>query len=159
MFPDGAQVGSPALRARRFLTSNVLLCIGIGIFVLSFFLPAVNAYELDFDGFACGWVSLFALQDGMSVSALAFFGGLINPIAIFYVVLRIRDRGPHFRSVLSTAILLFIPLTWLSLAFAQYRVEIGHVAWITGLLLMISWSDLRYLLRLPYVTGSLIPHS
>ena len=113
MFPDGNQVGLPALRARRLLTSDILLYVGIGIFVLSFFLPAVNAYDLDFDGFACAWLSLFSVGDGMSISALAFFGGLINPVAITYVVLRIVGRVPNLRRGLSTAILSFIPITWL----------------------------------------------
>ncbi len=153
MFPDGAQVGSPALRARRFLTSNALFYIGIGIFVVSFFLPAVNAYGLDFDGFACAWLSLFALQDGMSVSALAFFGGLINPIAITYVVLRILGRAPSVRRILSTTILFFIPITWLSLAFTPYGIKIGHVIWISGLMLVISWSDLGHLPRLRRVSA------
>jgi hypothetical protein len=82
MFPDGTASRLPAIRGRGFLTSKALLFVGTGAFVLSFFLPAVNANGLDLDGFACAWLSLFALQDGMSISALAFFGGLINPIAI-----------------------------------------------------------------------------
>ena len=95
MSPDGTQVGLPALRAGRFLTNRALFHVGIGIFVLSFFLPTVNPYDLgDFDGFACAWLSLFALQDGISISALVFFGGLINPVAIAYVVLRILGRAP-----------------------------------------------------------------
>jgi hypothetical protein len=100
------------------------------------------------DGLACAWLSLFALQDGISVSALAFFGGLINPIAIAYIVLRILSRAPRVRSALATTILFFIPITWLFLALASYRIEIGHIAWITGILLMISWADLRYFSRL-----------
>lgn len=78
------------------------------------------------------------------MSALFFFGGLINPIAIVYISLRILDRAPRVRSGLATAILLLIALTWLSLALMQYRIRIGHIAWITGLFLMIAWSDLRF---------------
>ena len=147
MSPDGTQVGLPALRASRLPTSGALFYVGIGIFVVSFFLPAVNGL-VDLDGFACAWFSLFALQDGMSVSALAFFGGLINPIAIAYVVLRILGRAPRVRSALATTILFFIPITWLSLAPSSYRIEIGHIAWIAGILLMISWPDLRSFSRL-----------
>lgn len=159
MHPDGTQVGSASLNVNRFLTRGIFLYVGIASYVLSFVLPAVNPYDLGgLPGWACAWLSFAAIGDGVSWSALGFFGGLINPIAIAYVVLRIRNRAPHFRSGLATAILLFIPLTWLSLAFVQYRIEIGHFAWIAGLLFMISWSDLRYLLRLPYVTVSLTPH-
>jgi hypothetical protein len=158
MSPDEAQVGPTSTNVRRFLTSATVLYFGIAIYVLSFFLPAVNPYDLGgIPGWACAWLSFGSIGEGVSWSALGFFGALINPIAITYVVLRIRNRAPHFRSVLATAILLFIPLTWLSLAFAQYKIEAGHIAWIAGLLSMISWSDLRYLLRLPYVTGTLTP--
>jgi len=149
MSPDGTQVGVPLLRASRFLTGDALFYVGIGIFVVSFFLPAVNLNGLGvLDGFACAWLSFFALQDGKSVSTLACFGGLINPIAITYVVLRILGRAPRVRSALATTILFFIPITWLSLALASYRIEVGHIAWITGILLMISWPDLGYFSRL-----------
>jgi len=147
MLPDGDQVGLPALRARRLLTS-ALLCVGIGIFVLSFSLPAVNAYDLDLDGFACSWLSLCSVGDGMSISSLAFLGGLINPVAITYSVLRVLGRAPNLRKGLSTAILFFIPITWLSLALMRYGIRVGHVAWILGLLLMIDWSDLGHFSRL-----------
>jgi len=160
MSPDETQVGLPALSASRFLASNALFYVGIGIFVVSFLLPAVNLNGLgDLDGFACAWLSLFALQDGMSVSALTFFGGLINPIAIPYVALRILGRAPRVRSALATTILFSIPITWLSLALTSYRIEMGHIAWITGLLLMISWSDFRYLSRLRHAPGPFNPRS
>src|ERR1700722_674853 len=145
MSPDARQVGLPPLRASRFLTSDTLFYVGIGIFIVSFLLPAVNLNGLgNFDGFACAWLSLFALQAGMSVSALAFFGGLINPIVIAYVLLRILGRAPSVRKGLAATILFFIPITWLSLAFMSYRIEVGHVAWILGIFFMISWSDLSY---------------
>jgi hypothetical protein len=35
----------------------------------------------------------------------------------------------------------------------RYRIEIGHIAWISGLLLMISWSDLHYFSRLRRVNA------
>jgi hypothetical protein len=155
MSPDEGQVGAVCPNAGRFPTRAVFLYFGIAIYALSFFLPAVNPYNLGgFPGWACAWLAFSTIGDGVSGSALGFFGGLINPIAITYVVLRIRNRAAHFRSALATAILLFMPLTWLSLAITQYRVEIGHVAWITGLLLMISWSDLRYLSRSRRINAS-----
>ncbi len=77
----------------------------------------------------------------LGLSSLAFFGGLINPIAIAYVVLRIRNRAPKTRIAFESTILLCIPVTWLSLAIMHFRIGVGHVAWVTGLLLMVSWKD------------------
>ncbi len=81
--------------------------------------------------------------DNKEVNGLAVFGGLLNPIAIAYTVLRIRDRAPDTRFFLAGAILAFIPLTWLSLIVMHLGISIGHVAWIAGLILIIHWRDLR----------------
>jgi hypothetical protein len=122
-----------------------LFWLGIAIYVLSFFLPSVNPYSLGpFPGWACAWVAFFTLGE-RSAESLAFFGALINPIAIAYVVLHIRNRAPRVRVGLALAILLFIPLTWVSLVVMRFPVEIGHVAWIVGLLLMMPWADFRRL--------------
>jgi hypothetical protein len=54
----------------------------------------------------------FFTFDEKGMALLAFFGGLINPIAIVYIVLRILRRTIKVRTGLAIAILLFIPLTW-----------------------------------------------
>jgi hypothetical protein len=93
-------------------------------------------------GWICAWMAFFGL-DNKDVNGLAVFGGLINPIAIAYIVLRIRYRAPEARFFLAGATLAFIPLTWLSLIMMHLGILIGHFAWIAGLLLMIDWKDFR----------------
>jgi hypothetical protein len=117
---------------------------GVGLFLLSFFLPAIRTEFSDRDapGWICAWMAFFGL-DNKEVNGLAVFGGLLNPIAIAYTVLRIRDRAPDTRFFLAGAILAFIPLTWLSLIVMHLGISIGHVAWIAGLILIIHWRDLR----------------
>lgn len=146
MSPDGFQVGAHSPRLTKFQTNSAFFYLGIGLYVASFFLPAVDPSNfVVLPGWACAWFSLFALEDGRTMSALFFFSGLINPIAIVYILLRILGRAPRVRSGLASAVLLFAALTWLSLVFMQYRIKIGHFAWISGLLLMISWMDIpRY---------------
>lgn len=87
-------------------------------------------------------MAFFGLNN-KEVNGLAVFGGLINPIAIVYIVMRILDRAPQGRFLLAGAILAFIPLTWLSLIMMHLGVLIGHVTWIAGLLLIIDWKDFR----------------
>lgn len=83
------------------------------------------------------------LVAGLRLSA---FAGLINPIAIAYAVLRIRDRAARARRFLMISVLICIPITWLSLYIfcdaGDLCPYVGHVAWIAGLLLMI-FGDIR----------------
>jgi hypothetical protein len=144
MQSDGVQIDHPSSGVRTFLTTFTLFDVGIGIYIVSFFLPAVNAaYMGDIVGWQCAWLAFFSLGEDKSLSPLAIFGALINPIAIAYIVLRIFDRAPKARVRLASAILLFIPITWLSLLMMHFSIRIGHVAWIVGLLLIISWKDYR----------------
>ena len=115
---------------------------GLALYVISFFLPAVADNTGGLPGWFCAWFAFAALHGVNQVSPVAIFGGLINPVAVVYVVLRILGRARRLRIASAIAILIFIPLTWLSLIFMQLGVRIGHVLWIAGLLLMISWKDL-----------------
>jgi len=147
MSANGHPVGSrpPA----RLLSALIFFRLGIAIYVLSFLLPAVNPYSLgSFPGWSCAWLAFFTLGE-RSAGSLAFFGALINPIAIACAVLRIRGRAPRVRIGFAIAILLFIPLTWAAMVSMRFAVEIGHVAWIAGLLLMTPWTDFRHLATRP----------
>jgi hypothetical protein len=78
---------------------------------------------------------------------LSGFGGLINPLAIAYAILRYGalrygDAAPRVRRALAIAVLICIPLTWLALYFICTGVagdcpRFGHAVWIVGLLLMV----------------------
>ena len=77
------------------------------------------------------------------VSPLIFYGGIINPMIVAYVFLWLYDAAEGLRTGLSVAILICIPLTWAALAQMYMRILVGHVAWIVGILLIISPSIAR----------------
>jgi hypothetical protein len=127
--------------------------VGFGLYLLSFFLPAVLWVGGPLPGWACAWMSLlvWTLRNQPSElplfagSVLALFGGLINPLAILYAVLRARNKAPKLRSSLSHTILWCIPFTWLCLLVLKMGVRVGHIVWIVGLLLMIfSEADVQH---------------
>jgi hypothetical protein len=122
---------------------SAVFYIGLLLYVLSFFLPAVDFYDSGhLAGWMCAWMAFYGLVVP-NVSLLAVFGGLINPAAVTYILLQVRNRAPRACFALSAAILLFIPITWLSLILMHLRIWVGHVVWITGLLLMIEWHKFR----------------
>jgi hypothetical protein len=121
--------------------------VGFGLYLLSFFLPAVNWFA-PMPGWLCAWMSLWAWAGGglrdqswvvpmFAGSVLGFLGGLINPLAILYAVLRGRNAAVKLRRSLCTTILWCIPFSWLCLLVLKMEVRVGHIAWIAGLLLMI----------------------
>jgi len=100
---------------------------GLVLYPISFLLPAVTLAQQPMRGWACAWMSLFMWTDTKNGSWLILFGGLINPLAIAYVMLRLIDRVPRARFVLASAILFCIPFTWLCLLTLKMGVLIGHV--------------------------------
>jgi hypothetical protein len=122
--------------------------VGFLLYLLSFFLPAVLWATGPMPGWLCAWMSLLVwategLRDQSFVvpmfagSVLGFFGGLINPLAILYAVLRGRDAAVKLRTSLCTTILWCIPFSWLCMLVLKMQVRVGHIAWIAGLLLMV----------------------
>ena len=135
---------TPEIRRKRRRPTTAFY-VGVGLFVLSFFLPAIRdtgASDSGAPGWLCALMAFFGFNNEQ-VNGLAVFGGLINPIAIAYIVLRIVDFAPDGRLFLAAAILAFIPLTWLSLIMMHLGILIGHVAWIAGLLLIVDWKDFQ----------------
>lgn len=120
--------------------------VGLTLYAFSFLLPAIKDSGGLHPGWTCAWLALLACSV-KEVNGLAFFGGLINPVALAYIVLRILDRAPEARFLLVLAVLTFIPITWLSLITMHLGIWIGHIAWIAGLLLIIDWKDLQSLRR------------
>jgi hypothetical protein len=77
-----------------------------------------------------------------NISALAIFGGSINPQIILVSLLYAARCGRLLRSVLAVTILLCVPLTWVAIAQMSFagmsmRIGPGHVLWIVGILLMV----------------------
>jgi hypothetical protein len=126
---------------------------GVGLYVLSFFLPAVQLGDVPFRGLVCAWYALtFWRLPQAYYSQLAIFGGLINPLAALFIALRLLRHAPRVRAFLSVAIVVFIPLTWTAISRMSMGIRIGHIAWIAGLVLLLfpgsqiwpSLSDLRW---------------
>ena len=132
----------PSSGTRKFLARWTIFDLGIGLYVVSFFLPAVDGFE-KLSGAACAIMSVFALRGDNGISELAFAGFLINPLTITYIVLRIVDRAPKARTYLAAVILMCLPYTWLSLVMMHMRIRIGHLVWVAALFLVIDWTGFR----------------
>ena len=123
-------------QVRAFLASQAFY-IGLCLYSLSFFLPAVSWNGQPLIGWGCAWMSLWVWTIREHSSVLVLFGGLINPLAILYAVLRLCNRAGRLRRYLTNAIFLCIPFTWLCLLELKIGVLVGHIVWIVGLLLLI----------------------
>ena len=137
--------------------------VGLGLYVLSFFLPVFRdgMGSKEISGWRCALGALYVWGMDLGPNTipwlnagyrLAGFGGLVNPLAIVYVFLRILGVAVTARRVLAGSILICIALTWLSLsilcggdALCPY---VGHVAWICGLLLIISDTITEFINRI-----------
>lgn len=129
---------------------------GVGLYVLSFFLPAVQLGDIPLRGLVCAWYALtfwrLPQANYSHYSQLAIFGGLINPLAALFIALRLLHHAPRVRAFLSVAIVVFIPLTWTAISRMGMGIRIGQIAWIAGLGLLLfpgsqlwpSSSDLRW---------------
>jgi hypothetical protein len=145
--------------------ASLFLYIGLTIYVASFAMPAIDIDGKAWEGWIVAWFAL-APWNTPGASPLAFFGGLINPLMIAYVYLRLLKVAPKIRRYLAVTILVCIPLTWLSLAQMHYGVNVGHVAWIVGILLIllpaadgltqlpvVKWLGVAALLLLAWIAG------
>jgi hypothetical protein len=114
-----------------------LLGMGAAIYAISFALPAVAGPGKSLPGWLCAWGTLALLADLRTPISFAFFAsGLINPLAIAYLLFRAAGQAPKFRRALAIVALGFIPASWIAIA-NGFGIEIGHVAWVAGLLLML----------------------
>jgi hypothetical protein len=80
-----------------------VVVIGIGATLLgSFALPAANAMP--------GWMcALYALLPASGYSKLAYFGGLINPLVVWYVFQTFLNETGRTRTYLALAIISCLP--------------------------------------------------
>jgi hypothetical protein len=130
---------SPAPSNNRFRSIPATFYLGLLLYIISFFLPSLDALEQGAKGWACAyWAAMVWPQQHLF---LALFGALINLLAFPFISLRLRGRAPVARRTLAFLILACIPLTWLSLADLGARIRVGHIVWIAGLLLMLVPED------------------
>jgi len=118
--------------------------LGLGLYVLSFFLPAVSAKKpwegLDgVRGYLCAYVSLVLpwAEKGQVLfkqplrSFPLLISGWINLLFVAWFALRQFGKGAWLRPVIAA----MIPMTWVVLGQNQVFPRIGHVIWIAGMLI------------------------
>jgi hypothetical protein len=140
MTKDTAQECIGARSAKNDSVWLMLLWLGAAIYAISFALPAVARSDDSMRGWQCAWFAL-SFDQGFREPLLSFAlfaSGLINPLTLAYLWIRMNGDGPRVRRVLGIVALSFIPLSWLVISSAGLKIEIGHVAWVVGLLLMMS---------------------
>ncbi|HKW57574.1 MAG TPA: hypothetical protein VJN42_09475 [Candidatus Acidoferrum sp.] len=126
------------------MVKNLILLAGLGLFVWSFFLRAVD----DWTGTQSALLALSCWKEDR-VSHLVLFGGLINPLTLLFLLLTPAKSAARFRTYLAAVILFFIALTWFALARMEMHVRVGHFVWIGGVLLM-SLTVIADIPRLPH---------
>jgi hypothetical protein len=129
----------------------VLRLIGLGVFVLAFFLPAVRAggpaaQATVFPGWKCASVALTETVAlfGKSVHwppplpvLLVVFSGWINPLVVLLLLTSFFVRLRMLRRVLGVFILLCMMATWYFFALQKVAPLAGHWLWIAGALLIL----------------------
>jgi hypothetical protein len=128
----------------------VLRIVGLGVFVLAFFLPAVSAgapgaEATIFPGWKCAsialseTVGLFGKSASPSLAlVLVVFSGWMNPLvglillSSFFSVLR------TLRRVLGILVILCMAATWTFFVLQKVTPLMGHWLWIAGALLILA---------------------
>jgi hypothetical protein len=126
---------SPARGNNRPRSNPATFYLGLFLYIVSFFLPALDSVEQGMKGWYCAYCA--AIVWPHEHLCLALFGALINLLAFFFVSMRLSGRAPAARRTITFLILACIPLTWLSLTDLDARIRVGHIVWIAGLLLML----------------------
>ena len=115
--------------------------VGLFLFLVSFFLPAVGGIG----GFESAFwaITLRPWQHDDKISSLAAFGGWLNPEVLLLFCLSLWGRWHRLRALLVTMILFSIPMTWIALyrmdqaGMSVYPLKAGHFLWIAGILLIV----------------------
>src|SRR5690349_13998765 len=87
------------------------LYFGTCLFIVSFSLPAVG----NLSGMACAEVSIKYWPHDDKISALALFGGWLNPQVLLLFFLSACRLASPLRAVLTVTILFSIPMTWIAI--------------------------------------------
>ena len=130
--PPGGRRSRPAL----------LRYVGLCVFLVSFFLPALGGLG-GFQSAFFGIIFVRPWQPDDKISSLAAFGAWLNPEVLLLFFLSVFQRCPRLRALLVVTILFSIPMTWIALnrmdhaGVAVYPLGPGHFLWITGILLIV----------------------
>ncbi len=124
------------------------LISGALTYVISFFLPAVDTeIRGTLPGWMCACASLllfpamFYEPDGLlTLNSLLALSGLINPLLLVYLGLLPNSSRVAYRIRPAAAMvaITLIPVTWIAFAISKEGIEIGHVPWVAGLVLLMG---------------------
>ena len=128
----------------------VLRLLGLGIFVLAFFLPAVSAGGTGdaatvFPGWKCASIALSEMVGlfNKSVSPslvvlLAVFSGWINPLIVLVLLTSFFSKLRILRRILGVLIVLCMVATWTFFVLQKVEPLLGHWLWIAGAVLILA---------------------
>jgi hypothetical protein len=130
----------------------VLRVLGLGVFALAFFLPAVRSGATGPDavvlpGWKCASIALTETVGlfGKSVAwppalpvLLVIFSGWINPLIVLVLLSSFVSKLRVVRRILGVLILLCMAATWAFFSMQKVTPLIGHFLWIGGALLILA---------------------
>ncbi len=140
--------------------NQVLFRLGLGIYVVSFFLMATGDSKGGWTGrtgrlrgYECAY---FAVKSPLTSTPFSpdsadyappflylsiLISGLINPVFLGYTTLAFLKRKPRTARVLKFALLSMIPFCWIVFHSLDVYPREGHVLWIIGMLLVLYSSS------------------
>lgn len=142
---------------------SYILCIGLLLYVISFFLIAIAHSAIR--GYFCAG---FALEVPWSQNALGHQGvfegrlfewvallisGWINPFFIAATVFLCFGRPSRMGSVLRIVVILMIPFCWVVFHYEDIYPREGHFVWIAGMLLVLFSKEIAALMSLSGAQG------
>lgn len=128
----------------EFEPLNVADCVG----TVLFFLPAVGTNASSMPGWQC------AARTLQVWNTVFFICGLSNPMLIAYLALCYFASWPRVQTILACVVLFIcLPVTWWLLTNLQHDsgpmyMEIGHVLWIAGIVLLTAPEVTRWKIHL-----------
>ncbi|MGD0631916.1 MAG: hypothetical protein ABR987_21495 [Terracidiphilus sp.] len=135
---------------------RIVRLVGIVVFVVAFFLPAVRDAHtpsgpgsLPMSGWMCATVAISASagilhlvsgtmqgKDLLGACCL-ILSGWVNPLVILYLFFCIWKKFVLIRRVLAVAILICVVATWVFFVKAPMVPLIGHFVWVAGALMIL----------------------
>ena len=114
--------------------------LGIALFAIAFFLPAVgDSAEKPFYGWQCAWFTLTLLgtvQDTAFSELLVVFSAAASPIAAIWIVLAFWNKAARIRLWLAPILLAWLLAAQIFLIQASLIPLVGHYLWTIGILLI-----------------------
>jgi hypothetical protein len=132
------------------------VAIGLTSYIVSFVLPAIELPSSgsmgsnifsggSIKGFLCALYALIApLSSPTPGSLLALAAGSVNVLALLSLAARRLDWPEEHRCVVALAAIALIPFSLPAIGMLHASIRIGHVVWVSGLLLFLVPELVQY---------------